>query len=306
VENHTKKITISLILIFITIIANVAILILLYPNLYQGSVNAGLLKPPTITSSSNPQTPKSLPSQTISPTLSLTPLQELTKACVHSLDYWSSHTETWPDLFTIGNLTYTKEEQITANNTPIKNVIDYLFIQLNAAYLNYVNGPPSKGIDKTITDTAGWLKNHNSVSELSESDRELGISMGMTLSDYNNGKLGPGLCANDPTSEPFKEIPFATATNTNSAHFKLKITFAYINTPSDTPKPQPPKPRDTSASTTTNTNIPLQPTITQKLNSTNTPLPLPTLTPPPEASPTTVPLPTPAPNNPNQFINLLK
>jgi hypothetical protein len=288
VENHKKKLLISSILISSILIANVACLMLIYPNLYQGKLNTDSLIPPKITSS---LTTHSKSTQTISPILGPTPQRDLTAKCVHSVIYWSDHSEAWPINVIIGNITYTKEEEIAFYKTPIKDLNDYLFIQMTTAFLNFNNGSLSNGVEKTITDAAFWLENHPSGSKINESTRQTGNFLGVTLADYNNGKLGPALCANEPTSVPFKEIPSPTPTNTSTA----TITRLPTRTASDTPKPEPSRPQGPPASTATSTNIPPQPTKTLSLKPTDTPLPPPTETLPPESSPTPIPLPTPAP-----------
>ena len=278
-ENRTKKIIIPVIVLSGILFINVTVLLWIYPNFYKGNINTTPFTPPIVTLT---LTPHSEPTQTNSPTASPVPLRDLVSECVHSAVYWSNHTENWPAQLMIGNITFSKEEGITVFKAPIKDVYGYLFIQMTAAYLNNINASPSNNVKKTITDAATWLRIHPAVSELIESDRQTGISLGMTLADFNNGKLDPGLCAEDPTDVPFTAFLIMTSTRTPA------------RIPSNTQKPQQTQTKNQPASTATKTNGPIQPTTTSSLKPTDTLAPPPTQTLPPESSPTPIPLPTAA------------
>lgn len=293
-EDHKKRLLSSFIVISIIIIANLGLLILIYPNLYQGKLNIDSATRPVITSSLNPNS-----TLTSSPRVSPTPQKELSIKCVHSVNYWSSHTDTLPSELLIGSTTYNQKDVIAIYKKLITDLNDYLSIQMTTAYLNNINVTISSGINKTISDASYWLQNHPSGSQIIDPDRQIGYFLGVSLADFNNGKFGPPLCLNEPTFVPYNQITPPTSTYTSTATITMTFTPTKTpedtNTPSNTPIPPLPPAQPPPSSTKIPTHAPLKPTNTPGTKPTDTPISLPTAA-RPLPSPTLISLPTPAPN----------
>lgn len=275
-ESRKRRLLISLALISLVVLANLVLLRVIYPNLYQGKVELNPSKTLMVKASSTPTLqPTSTPTRDISPTARPTTQDEMDITCVHSTMYWSIYTDVWPILLNIGNKIYTKEELITLFKTPISSQNHYLLIQLTTAFLNYQNGALTNDISKTITDAETWLEKHPSGSKVSDVDRHSADYLGVSLTDYNNGELGPSLCANEPTSVPFNEVTPVTLTPT--------ATHPPIYYPTWTSQPYIPQPHNPPPPAPTDTPVPPPPP-------TNTPLPPPTSPPPlPTLAPTIAP-----------------
>lgn len=247
--DYFKKRLFILIIVLSAIIGTIASIIVAYPKIFQGKNLANPWETPTATFTiASP----AQPALTISPAVRSTSRQDVANKCVHSAEYWLKHPELLSEQYHVGLFRYTKQELIAAFNTSTMDAFDYLFIQLNAAYINYSNfGSLSGQVGITILHAAGWLASHSSGSELSQTDQETAISLGKTLADYNNGSLGLTLCAGEATSAPFMGATASVVATTPSATFTRTVRWR-TQIPSATPKP-PGLPTETATRTNTAT-----------------------------------------------------
>lgn len=110
------------------------------------------------------------------------------QGCTHSVDYWIAHPEAWlVEEITIGGMTYSKEKAFTILHTQSR----VLARQLIAAKLNVFNGADPTVIAETIAEADNWLITY-------PLKREYGIELAHKLSQYNDGVIGPGACAESP------------------------------------------------------------------------------------------------------------
>jgi cell division septation protein DedD len=194
-----------------------------------------------------------------------------TWACTYTQGYWKNHPEAWPvDVIAIGGATYSKEEAIAILETPPKGDATYILAhQLIAAKLNVLNGADGSAVTDPIAAADGWLAAHPLGINPSKPEREEGIQRAETLTDFNEGRIGPGHCndAEDPLPEPeLLGLQASTATP----------TAVQMTEPTVTPTPIP---VTSETSTPTETETPNStPTATAPSTSTPTETPTPTVT----------------------------
>jgi hypothetical protein len=305
VHSHNKKLMIGAALIFSIMIVNGGVLMLIYPNLYQGAQAAeptftpGITPSVTTRASNTPVIEGSLSNQTqtiptITSIVETVTQKVMAPTCVHSTDYWSNHTQDLPVRLRIGNTTYTKDEEIAGFNHLVEDISDYLFIQMTTAFLNYNHGSYAKDIGQRIIDSANWLEKYPSGSKIGDFVLQEGYRLGIMLADYNNGLRGPGLCPGEPTSVPLEQIlpPTPTHTSTPTATRTARSNITRVPTKTPTQAQPPNNPPRSAPSTPTHT--PVQPTKAPSLKPTDEPLPTATQTPPQEPTSTPIP-PTPVP-----------
>jgi len=274
-----NKILVWLLILEAALIASVVLsVVIVYHYFYKVKVNTGPLTPTPSVTATITITITPTPTRTATLPASPTPQVDSSMNCTHSVTYWANHTETWPYQIVIDNFTYTIGEAAAIYSAQNKDVAAYLFLQLHAAFLNFLSGADTSAVNKTMSDAANWLNIHLVGSPINESDQQTGIALGMTLASYNNGRLGPGRCANDPALVPADEIPLPTATVTSTVE-----TVTITATATRRPTRRPP----------TDTQPPSQPP--QPNPPTQTPTQLPTFTPvtPPTPAPTQIPTLTP-------------
>ncbi len=188
------------------LIASVVLsVVIVYYYFYKVKVNTGPLTPTPSVTATITITITPTPTRTATLPASPTPQVDSSMNCTHSVTYWANHTETWPYQVVIDNFTYTIGEAAAIYSAQNKDVAAYLFLQLHAAFLNFLSGADTSAVNKTMSDAANWLNIHLVGSPINESDQQTGIALGMTLASYNNGRLGPGRCANDPALVPADE-----------------------------------------------------------------------------------------------------
>jgi hypothetical protein len=273
--NPSNKNLVWLLILEAALIVSVVLsVVIVYYYFYKVKVNTGPLTPTPTATTTITITVHSKPTRAATLPASPTPLVDTAKNCTHSVTYWANHTETWPYQVIIDNFTYTIGEAAAIYSAQHKDVAANLFVQLHAAYLNFLSGADPSAANKTISDTAIWLNTHPVGSPINDFDQQTGITLGMTLASYNNGRLGPGRCANDTALVPADEIPLPTATVTSTVE-----TVTITVTATRRPTRRPP----------TDTQPPSQPP--QPNPPTQTPVQMPTNTPvtPPTPAPTQIP-----------------
>jgi hypothetical protein len=240
------------------------------------TIVAALAQGPTLTA-----TPVAKRTNTVVPTLD--PLYD----CTYSVAYWGSFPDQWPVSVHIANFTYTSDMIFTVYQSQSDELSDVLLIQLNSAYLNGKNGADDSTVSQTMINAANWLELHPAGNQLTQTDQQTGNALVTILADYNDGRLGPGSCADDVTPMPATETMTITPT---SAPTKL---IRATRTPIITKTPIPTRPRPTARKT--NTPRPTTPPTEPPPTSAPLPTTAPTI-PPPTPAPTSAPLPTPASN----------
>jgi hypothetical protein len=254
--------------------------------------------------------------------------------CTYPAPYWADHLEAWPAQVVIANLTYSKQQVVSAS-TISDNVPGSLLIQLNSAYLNLLNGADTTHVADTINSSANWLASHPGGSAISDTDLQAAVALGIILENFNNGKLGPGLCtdapvqaspADSPTPGPsatpgVSQTPTRTLTPTRTPIPTRTLIPSRTVFPSGTAVPSdtaaPPLPIYTQEATSTRQPNPQRPRSTPKPTTAPTSIPIPTTAPTsipiPTTAPTSIPaptqpppLPTPAPTQPAVMIRLIR
>jgi hypothetical protein len=268
-EGPRKKLLVGLLTLALVLIANVAMWWVVTSYEYKGiAMNDPWTPMPTATFAISLVTVDPQPSQTTAIQANPTSTIDPAINCTHNAAYWFNHQDVWPSKVIIANFSYSKEEINSVYQTQSSEVSAALFIQLNTAFLNSVNGADYSAVYSTILDAASWLQLHPVGSEISQADQNAAVAIGESLLDFNEGRLGPGSCANEITPSP--EMPTTTPDS------MATITSTYTYRP---------------ALTSTKTNPPPQPTI----QPTKEPA---TQAPPPTKAPTKPPVPTQAPTRP--------
>lgn len=129
-----------------------------------------------------------------------------TQNCTHNVSYWRTHPEAWPvEKITLGSATYSKEEALVILHTPSR----VLAQQLIAAKLNVFSGADPTAIAETIAEADDWLITY-------PLKREYGAELAHKLKQYNEGIIGPGACAESPTTQDETKCDPAADADANS------------------------------------------------------------------------------------------
>ncbi len=236
------------------------------------------------------------PSETATATLTVTPPPG--HNCTLSSGYWSQHPEIWPsDTVEIAGQTITKQTALEIMvMVPKSDVTLKLARELISAKINLLQGADPTAIQEVILEADYFLTIFPIGSDPPNPDRRLGVTLGDTLEQFNNGMIGPGLCTEDNLSaesfEPILDEPVenpltATPTSTpEEPEIPAEITSTITPTQELSPTPEA---TYTLTPAPTNTGTP-EPIIEPTNTETETqPPPEPTETetePPSEAPPT--------------------
>ncbi len=176
--------------------------------------------------------------------------------CTYDRDFWISHIESWPlQEIQLGDETYSKDQLRLLINLSAPNAREYLLIELVVYTLNVFQGSDGSTIAQSVAGAIDWLEEHPQGSELTDSERETADRFEGMLSDFNHGKVGPGLCEETVIS-PYPSMTFSPkVTLTSTPTFTPTITerpilpistYVFIPIPTNTKKPSsdspPPKP----------------------------------------------------------------
>jgi hypothetical protein len=209
--------------------------------------------------------------------------------CTYPPHYWQERPESWPAQINIAAASYAREDVIALMRTPDLPVQERLVLQVYIAFLNILHGSDVVVIEQVILDSVDWLEANPAGSELSEFNQQQGSYMLQILGSYNNGELGPGLCAGAPGSP----TPTTTPTNTLTPQPTATLTWTPViiiptrtpvpPQPTEPPPPPPPPPPPTATIAPAPTLAPIVPPT------------LPPPPPPPTLAPTATPVPTKTP-----------
>ena len=120
-------------------------------------------------------------------------------SCTYSQGYWRNHPDAWPvTSLTIGTVTYQAAELMAILDTPARgNGLVIMAHQLIAAKLNIANGADPSAVQQTVTDADDMIAAlvippiGNGYLPPSQTG-----NLTETLTEYNEGTIGPGHCNN--------------------------------------------------------------------------------------------------------------
>jgi hypothetical protein len=237
------------------------------------------------------------------------PLPE--RNCTYPASYWFHHIESWPAQVIVNDLNYTKEDAVGWIESDSVDVFTLLFLHFHVAYLNILSGADSSDANQAMIEANRWLASHPPGSQLVEEDGLYGMDLAAYLSRFNDGRLGPGRCADESSSgnngrEDALPPVFSTTPSAIGLFNPVIATLQITLTPTGgsqnatrTPPRFPGSAIPTSTSRATQganaTATAQPPTATQPPPPTATQPPPPTATQPPPPTATQPPPPTPAP-----------
>ena len=203
---------------------------------------AGPVTPePTFTSSPIIETPTSTPKKF---------------TCVYPDVYWIGTSDKLPAQIAFKGFRLTKETVISILYSQVQQETTTLLQQFIVANLNIAAGADPSSLGLTLEYAEEWLNLHPVGSQVSDDDRQVGASLVVTLREFNNGQLGPGLCnfilpatrtpTNTLTPTPTRTIIYIPPTKTkessssNPPPVQPTAKPPTAKPPPDTPVPPPP------------------------------------------------------------------
>jgi hypothetical protein len=187
---------------------------------------------------------------------------ETAPGCTHTPGFWKNHPEAWPvEEITIGGVTLPTAEGIAILQTSPRGDATYVLAhRLIAAKLNIANGADPSAVADTIEAADQWLVEHPLGSDPRGTDRAQGTGYAETLTDYNEGALGPGQCEEEAsrggattTASP-TTTSTATSTETPTPTPTATMTATHESILEATPTPagsETSAPTETAAATAT-------------------------------------------------------
>ncbi|MFZ6031095.1 MAG: DUF7507 domain-containing protein [Chloroflexota bacterium] len=171
-----------------------------------------------------------LPTQTVSQ-----------QSCTFPMTYWREQPDLLPDYLKIEYISFSRSDAILLMNSNPKYVSIDLFQQYYAAYVNTTKGSDPTEVEEELQAARQWLYDHSFGSTLTEEDMQQAYDLARTLEYYNNGQIGPGLCATEAeltaTVEAAHTITAAAPTRTP----RPTILITATNTPERSGnEPRPP------------------------------------------------------------------
>jgi hypothetical protein len=118
-------------------------------------------------------------------------------SCTYSQGYWRNHPDAWPvTSLTLGTVTYQGAELMAILDNPARgNGLVILVHQLIATKLNIANGADSSAVQQAVTDADNMIGalvvppiGNGYLAPVQTGD------LAETLTDYNEGTIGPGHC----------------------------------------------------------------------------------------------------------------
>jgi len=120
-------------------------------------------------------------------------------SCTYTQGYWRNHPDAWPvTSLTLGTATYQAAELMAILDNPARgNGLVILAHQLIAAKLNIVNGADPSAVQQTVTDADNMI-GALVIPPLGNGYLPPGQTgdLNETLTEYNEGIIGPGHCDN--------------------------------------------------------------------------------------------------------------
>jgi hypothetical protein len=120
-------------------------------------------------------------------------------SCTYTQGYWRNHPDAWPvTRLTLGTVTYQAAELIAILDNPARgNGLITLAHQLIAAKLNIANGADPSAVQQAITDADNMIGGLV-VPPIGNDYLQPGQTGNLTetLTEYNEGTIGPGHCNN--------------------------------------------------------------------------------------------------------------
>lgn len=261
-ESSRGKIIVVIIVLAIVIAVSTILPSLLSTNVRKSSNSEPWESPTSVIQSPSVQATKTSQIETktkVVRSATAVPPTNPALSCIHSVIYWADHSDNWPKSVNINNLSYTRSEIIEVFDRPSEDLSANLLIQLHAAYLNLRNGARNNNVEKVVADAANWIVLHPVDNDIVDSSQQAGIDFETILIDFNNGKLGPGLCENETIYTSNKESLFSTAElPTETIVFTATYWPTRIPTRTKTPEPPPPRRPNPPTATRQPTLVPTQ------------------------------------------------
>jgi hypothetical protein len=201
---------------------------------------------PTFTSSPTVETPTSTPKKS---------------TCVYPGVYWIATSNKLPAQIAFKGFRLTKETVISILYSQVQEETTTLLQQFIIANLNISDGADPSSLGLTLEYAEEWLNLHPVGSQVSDDDRQVGASLVVTLKEFNNGQLGPGLCnfvlpatrtpTNTPTPTPTRTIIYIPPTKTKDSSSNPPPVQPTSKPPTAKPPPDTPVPPPTDVPPTT-------------------------------------------------------
>ena len=181
-----------------------------------------------------PVTPE--PTFTSSPTDVVSTSTPKKSSCVYPDVYWIGTSDKLPAQIAFKGFRLTKETVISILYSQVQEETTTLLQQFIISNLNISTGADPSSLGLTLEYAEEWLNLHPVGSQVSDDDRQVGASLVVTLKEFNNGQLGPGLCN---FVLPATRTPATTPTPTPT---RTRIYIPITKTKDPGPQPQPVQP----------------------------------------------------------------
>jgi len=135
--------------------------------------------------------------------------------CSLTQGYWKNHPDAWGlTEVSLGSSTLNQTEALQVLWTPTRGDATYILAhQYIAAQLNAHGtcaSDDTDGVQSLLTQAGVWLNNNPLGSKPDGAERDVGIALGASLDDYNNGVIGPGHCSDPLVEVSCAEVPDLT------------------------------------------------------------------------------------------------
>lgn len=162
----------------------------------------------------------------VTPTRSVAlPITDSSQNCTYSAYYWQNNPNQWlTENIIIRRLTYTKSDALDILTRQTPDEVTGMLKEFFATALNILKGADPSAIEGWIGEISEWLDQHPLNSELSEEERNNAARLTNLLANFNNGQVGPGACADEPSTP----IPLPTTAS-------IVPTTTVTSTPTGTP-----------------------------------------------------------------------
>jgi hypothetical protein len=259
---------------------------------------------PTLTATSSGLFRRGTPTSTLI-SLTSTPGPPPRQNCARPADYWMSHPQKWQyEALVVGGKNYTEQDAMQYFQIGKQQPFDFIYSQIFATANNILSGSDVEAIASTLKQLDQWLISHPEGSTVTTNEFQVGVQMARQLEQYNEGRIGPGLCS-DITSVATVEVVSILYTTTPTQGLVTSTPAMIITStptlpnrplPTYTPTPtlRPVRKSGGGGPTSTQPSTSAPPTATKAPPPTNTKAP--TKLPTPTSPPLATPVPTKPPN----------
>ena len=124
--------------------------------------------------------------------------ENATMNCSNKNNYWKENPEAWPvDELELAGIVATKEDPFAIPNSDNGNSVwqKKVYEELLAAWLNALSGADATDLDDTREQAEAWLIDNPFGTKVKGATKNEANALRKTLRDFNQGKIGPGNCA---------------------------------------------------------------------------------------------------------------